>query len=145
MSTKTLESLELAIAQKALDDYSAAFTDGDVDAIEAAAFQRHLQQGIDAFHWIVRAEETLRQAAYQGLINFSPEIEQALEALYRGWLAFCERMRAILRQQLLAGGDFDNAREFGECRSGAIDWIERHEWRKISAASLARRSAAEPW
>ncbi|HVA46479.1 MAG TPA: hypothetical protein VNH11_08905 [Pirellulales bacterium] len=145
MSIKTLESLELAVAQKSLDDYSAALANGDVQSLKAVACQRLVQQGIDAFQWIVKAEETIRQAAYQGLIDFSPELDETLEALYRGWLARCEQMQALIRQQILQGGDLDNVSEFARCRDSARDWIERHAWRKASSESLARRSASEPW
>lgn len=125
MSTKTLESLELAIAQKALDEYAAAFTDGDAAATEAMAFQRHLQQGIDAFQWIVRAEETLRQAAYQGLIEFSPEIEQSVESLYREWLASSER----IEKTFAAGQDCPpDAAEFRAVTSQVRERINALAW-----------------
>lgn len=145
MATQTLRYLELAIAQKALDEYSAALAGGDAEAIDTVACELRLRQAIDSFQWIVRAEETIRQAVYQGLVDFSAELDEAIEALYRGWLIRCEQTRALIRQQTLAGGELDNIKEFSQCRESAIDWVERHEWRKVSAASLAGRSAAEPW
>lgn len=145
MSTKTLESLELAVAQKSLDEYSAALAESDGKSIKAVACRRRVQQGIDAFGWIVRAEETIRQAAYQGLIDFSQELDATLEALYRGWLARRGQMQALIRQQILQGAEFDNVQEFAKCRDSALDWIERHEWTKASERSRQRRFASEPW
>lgn len=145
MSTKTLESLELAIAQKYLDEYSADALDGQRQCEEAAACERRLEQGIEAFKWIARAEETIRQAVYEGLIDFSRELEEAIEALYSGWLAPWEQLQALVREQILQGAELDNVAEFAKCRNSVRDWIERHEWAKASKASQERRLKSEPW
>src|SRR5579883_1610193 len=87
MSTKTLESIELAVAQNCLDEYSSEVMNGDVQSNEAAACERRLSQAIEALNWITRAEESIRQAVYRGLIDFTQELDDALEALHRGWLA----------------------------------------------------------
>ena len=144
MTTKTLESLELALAQKSLQEYSAETLNGDVDSEKTAATERRLRQGIEAFKWITRPEETIRQAVYEGLIEFSRDFDGALEALYCGWLAPYERVQALTRQQILRGGELDSVAEFVACRDSVRDWIERHEWAKASKASLERRLQAEP-
>jgi hypothetical protein len=144
MSTKTLESLELVIAQKHLRDYSVDAMNGHHQAERPSACQR-LLQGIEAFKWIVRAEETIRQAAYDGLLDYSKEVDDALEALYRGWLAPCEQIEALARQEIVQDGELDCAREFAACRDNARDWIERHEWAKASQRSRQRRFESEPW
>lgn len=129
MSTQTLQSLELAIAQKALDEYSATVANGDAEARDTAACQRRLGQAIDSFQWIVRAEETIRQAVYQGLIEFSAELDEAIEALYRGWLVSSEATERVLA-------------EIQECPQDAAEFraITSQARERINAMAWARKS-----
>lgn len=145
MSTKALESIELAVAQNYLDEYSSEVMNGDIQSNEAVACERRLGQAIEALNWITRAEETIRQAVYRGLIDLSPDLDGALEALHRGWLAPCEMTEKLVQHQIDQGVPIKNLAEFRACCESARDWIERHEWAKAAQRSRERRFASEPW
>lgn len=85
-------------------------------AMDCRDCESFLQLGIDAFDWIVRADQVLRGAMYQGFEGFDHnEAEDAIRALCRSWLAPCTRANewAVVQNQR----DFrvDNLDRFRQC------------------------------
>src|SRR3990170_60373 len=58
-----------------------------MDCFDCEAF---LQLGIDAFTWLTKADTVIHQAIYKGLYEYDPEVDAALEDMYRGWLKPCD-------------------------------------------------------
>lgn len=143
-----MEALELAIAQKRVNEYTddSARANGDTDA--GGGRKNWLQTGIEAYRWISRAEETIREAVAQGLIDqaiYEHSILPAIERVYTDWLTPFEHVEALVVNQSNGVGDSGTLAEFRQCGENVRDWLERHEW--TSAAKRSRRAAlrAEPW
>ena len=84
-----IASNELCLAQKFVNDYT-------VDPIlpdhfETEACERFLTAGITAHKWLCRAEESLHAAVEHGITPHDPTLDEAVDGLYRRWLAACER------------------------------------------------------
>jgi hypothetical protein len=128
MSTKTLESLDLAIAQKRVSDYSDDVLRTPEDTDDRAESECRLERAIDAFRWIVRAEETIRQATYEGLIDVTPQLAQSIESLYREWLVACEATERLLARELERGCAAPNISEFRDVASEVREKINSTAW-----------------
>lgn len=86
-------SLELALAKRLVSSYVDESEQWKTDhhhAMECWACQEWLQRGIDAFHWLQRAEEVFTQAEFHGIYEMSTADRDAIESLYVAWLAPCD-------------------------------------------------------
>lgn len=143
-----MEVLELAIAQKRVSDYSGDSSRVDGETATRSECKNRLQRGIEAYRWISRAEETIREAVAQGLIDhaiYENSILPAIKRVYTDWLTPFEHVEAVVDQQSNGASDADTLAEFRHCGENVRDWLERHEW--SSAAARSRRAAlrTEPW
>lgn len=73
-----------------------------------------LQLGIDAFHWLVRADESARSAAYRG-DEVEEETFDMLAQLFHHWLKPCAVMNAWIAVQGERGYALSNLEEFRKC------------------------------
>jgi hypothetical protein len=55
-------------------------------AAELQECESYLQLGIDAFHWLMRADEHYRRAVFSQQIVYDPAFDQAFDALCAEWL-----------------------------------------------------------
>lgn len=83
----------------------------NVDLQECEAF---LQLGIDAFSWLVRADETIRAAVYEGL-SHDARSDDALRELLVAWLRPCARGNAWIQSLQANGAEPANLAEFRRC------------------------------
>jgi hypothetical protein len=70
-----------------------------------------LRSGIDAYTWLQRAEFVIQQAAREG-IAVPKEIPDAIDLLYRTWLAPCDRAEQHIKRQQELGYEAANLKEF---------------------------------
>lgn len=81
------------------------------EAMDCRDCEAYLQIGIDAFNWLIRADQSLRRAAAEGNEDaYSPEVAAAFGRHCKAWLASCER---------------------------ASEWIARHRDREYEIENLA--------
>ncbi len=88
-----------------------------------------LQLGIEAYQWIARADQTLRQAAVEGL-DVPEEAKDVLCKLYTSWLTSCAHAEDRIREQEQQGFTVANAGRFRESRENVeqqLRVLEAHE------------------
>jgi hypothetical protein len=104
-----------------------------------------LRLGIDAHKWLRRAEETLREAAYEGLLDFGPELHAAIDALNDAWLQPCEFAERWIAA-LAAGGYFpENLNEFQAACESVRDRAERRDWQVRASRPRVLHATDEDW
>jgi hypothetical protein len=103
-----------------------------------------LQLGIDAFDWLIRADQTFREAIFDGYKDFDPAVENALRSLCQLWLKPCERARKRIEIQLSRGYKVDNLDRFNECceEMQAIVRAQESTTEKLPAAMERLRDLA---
>jgi hypothetical protein len=84
----------------------------DNEARERYDCQAALQLGIDAYHWLIRADQAIRMAG-----EFDAEVAQAMEALLRQWQKPLPQINGWVDVQLRRGLTLDNLTQFRECES----------------------------
>jgi hypothetical protein len=84
------------------------------EAMECLDCEAILQLGIDAFHWLVRADESLRRAAYRG-DEVDAETFEMLAQLFRHWLKPCAVVSAWIDVQGDRGYTLENLQELRKC------------------------------
>ncbi|HVA50529.1 MAG TPA: hypothetical protein VNH11_29560 [Pirellulales bacterium] len=93
-------------------DELAARHQAAMDCLHCEAF---LQLGIDAFHWLNRADQQLRQEIYAGRLEYDAEVDEALGTLYRLWLRPYEDAEKWVAIQERRGYKIDNLELFRDC------------------------------
>ena len=88
--------------------------DAALDNMECEAF---LQLGIDAFHWLVRADETIRKAIYTSDLPADPEMDRIIQDLFVQWLAPAEFAGRWIGMQQSNGLTPENLQEFVKCEA----------------------------
>lgn len=104
-------------------------------AMECRDCEDFLQLGIDAFRWIQRAYDHMRQCVYDKKVAFSQEAENAVTDLYASWLLPCNHAQKWAQIQLDRGYYPDNLDEFRQCREEVEDILEQR-----SLLSMGRRA-----
>ncbi|HET6880434.1 MAG TPA: hypothetical protein VFI31_09780 [Pirellulales bacterium] len=132
MSINAMKSLELAIAEKQLSDYARDAVCASSGADECSQAECRLDRAVEAFRWIARAEEAVRQATYEGLTEFTPQVEESLDSLYRRWLGFSETTECDLIKLDEQGCIAANASEFREVAAQAREKINSMAWLRKS-------------
>jgi hypothetical protein len=75
-----------------------------------------LRLGIDAFNWIIRADQLTRQALYDGTADFDfTAIDDAIGELCQLWLKACVRAEQWIALQQTHHSTLDNLEEFRAC------------------------------
>jgi hypothetical protein len=86
-----------------------------------------LQLGIDAFDWLIRADQKIREAIFDGAEGFDPLVEDALRLLCQRWLKPCEHARKWAVIQFNRGYKVDNLDRFNECCEEMQAIVRAHE------------------
>jgi hypothetical protein len=117
----------------------------DENAMECRDCEEHLQKGIVALKWLQSAERTLRQADYEGLKTFSPELQRALYRLYEKWLAPCEAAQKRIVSLEANGYSPDNLVAFAEACEIANDIVQRRYYSDAVSDSVENAMSQEEW
>jgi hypothetical protein len=84
------------------------------EAMECLDCDDLLKVGIDAFQWLVRADEVIRSAVYSGM-EYDAESDQILQRLFREWLAPCEWVNQWIAVHQQRGYDLAHLEAFRKC------------------------------
>lgn len=84
-------------------------------AMECVDCEAFLQLGIDAFEWLVRADETIREAVFSGKMPHSAELETAIEKLFVAWQQPCRFANLWIQKQQERGFNLENLDKFQQC------------------------------
>ena len=114
----TVEPLALRIARERVGRYRDESDDlmrRHAEAIDCRDCEDFLQLGIEAFNWLGRADQTIRQEVFAGRLEHDPEVDSALAALYSEWLKPCGYAEHWVAVQRERGFRVDNLEEFRKC------------------------------
>ena len=143
------EPLELQIARSKIERYAHDADDSVVrasieaqDCLDCEAF---LASGIRALDWLERSEEALSEAANEGFLATTVEMEAAIETLYAAWLHPCSLAEAWISRCQNGGFEVGNLSQFRECCERVRDWLARSAHFRQAKAARDSRFAAEPW
>lgn len=145
-----MESLELNLARRAIASYE---QDADDDSLIRASVQGQdcmdceafLEKGIKALAWLERSEQALIEGANVGIIDFTTDIEEAVEELYVAWLRPCKYANKWIAVQEKLGFDVKHLGDFRDACVRVQEWIERNATFKLSKSARDERFAEEPW
>ena len=119
-------NLVMELAQRRLERYAAGpLPDAAGDC------NQQVRAAIEAYRWLRRADDVMREAAYEGLIELSPEHQRSVAALLQTWLERGENLLARLRSPQISSEHLD---EFQRVFEEATELAESLEW-----LSVARR------
>ena len=142
------DNLTLAVARNRIRQYadeSAELMQHHAEAMECRDGEEFLQRGIEALHWLIRAEEVMRAADADGLWPFDPNVRGVVDQLYVAWLEpkdFAERWISSLEHRGLIP---DNVRAFRAACELCSDMAERRDWMALTANIREQCFAAEDW
>jgi hypothetical protein len=85
------------------------------EAMDCLNCESYLQLGIDAFNWLIRADQAIRHAVYHGQCEHDCETDEAIEALFREWLPPCDFANEWIDAQHKRGYKVENLSQFREC------------------------------
>ena len=116
------QDYSLKLAEKHVSEYSNqdSFNERHREAMECRNCEDFLELGINAFKWLTQADETIRQAAIEGL-EVSENIPEVIATLYRAWLRPCDRAEALIKEQRERGFRLKNLNEFRD----ACDFVRQ--------------------
>ncbi len=116
-------------AQKHVEFYSeeSSLMKAHAEAMDCRDCEAFIQMGIDAFHWLIRADRVYRTAVYRGEIQYMPEFEKMLTELCQKWLEPCEAADGWIEKQRTKGFTIDNLAEFRECTEEMLAIVESAE------------------
>lgn len=142
------DNLALIIARRRVHDYateSHELMQNHAEAMECRDCEDFLAKGIDAFKWLRNAEDTMREADYQGVFEFSEPIQQALDALYEMWLVPCRFADTWIESIAARGYVPDNLKKFREACEEADYTVQHRDWKKKATKARVSSSAEEEW
>jgi hypothetical protein len=84
------------------------------EALECLDCEAVLQLGIDAFNWLVLADETIRRATYRGA-EFDADTSVMMSQLFRHWLRPCAVVNQWIAVQKDRGYNLANLEELRRC------------------------------
>ncbi|MGO8747292.1 MAG: hypothetical protein ACLQNE_15005 [Thermoguttaceae bacterium] len=116
------ETLALRIARQRVEGYEAAkkyIIEEHNEAMDCLDCEAFVQMGIDAFRWLIRADETIRRAIAAGRLSFDADVDAALRRLFVDWLRPCEVAEKWASRQHQRGNPVENYEELRKCREEA--------------------------
>lgn len=142
------ENLTLRIAQnrvRAYTDESDDLMKRHEEAMECCDCEDLLQIGIDAHKWLRRAEDTMREAVYLGLFEFTHEVKETLDILYAAWLEPCEFAEKWIlfldKREYIP----DNLAAFRNACEKVEDTLQHRDWQNLATSTRASSEAEEVW
>jgi hypothetical protein len=110
------------------------------EASEGSDCAAFLQLGIDAFHWLGRADTAIRTSVLRGEMEHDAAIDDSLRFLYGMWLRpvpFAERWAA---EELARSGELENLDEFRQCCEEVRSLLGENEALSDELAALRDRA-----
>ena len=104
-----------------------------------------LQMGIDAFRWLQRAEENIRDGAMSGAVSFNLEVDEAITRMYEKWLGPCDDAEMWVAEQLRQGFTPDNLNKFRACCEEVRDTIEKRSLCQKARTARQNCSKEDAW
>jgi len=139
------DSLQMKIARspvKAFVDYSSQAGAEPEQVLDALDCDAYLQLGIDAFDWLVRADQQYRKLVFSDELESSPEFEAALEVLFRSWVpprVCANRWIADVEKR---GHGLQNVAEFRKREVDALSIVRFLDSDELTPAMQALRDRA---
>lgn len=84
-------------------------------AMDCRDCEDFLQLGIDAFQWLIRADQLFRVAVYESIEAYDQQLDERLQHLFRQWLGPCDYAEKWIERQTAKGYHLDNLEKFREC------------------------------
>ena len=112
------DSLAFRTARNLIQSYRGEMEDLIERHEEASACrdcEDFLQLGIEAYHWLIRADQAIRGAIYEGKIEYDADLEKTLAALYADWLKPCDYAERWIAATIGRGFAVEHLEEFGKC------------------------------
>jgi len=112
------ESLALRLARQKVDSYTGEADEvlrRHYEAMDCVDCEAYLQLGIDAFRWLLWADEAIRRAVLAGQAEYDRGVDDALRSLLVAWLQPCDFAEKWIQAQHDRGFEVDNAGEFRRC------------------------------
>lgn len=110
-------------ARKHVDDFDAVIKD-HYEAQDCNDCEDFLQMGIDAFEWIIRADEVIRAAIYAGDMEYDEELDHGIQLLLKVWLRPCENAFKWIAKCESLGFKIHNLAHFRECHNEVLAIVE---------------------
>lgn len=111
----SFDDYTLRLAKKHVDAFDALMAEHR-QAKRASDCEELLRTGIEAYHWLKQADDTIRQAAVEGFA-VPQEVVGALAELYRAWLKPCSYAEEQIRLCQSRGYSLANLDEFRRVRA----------------------------
>lgn len=115
------------------------------EAMDCRDCEEFIQSGLEAFKWLCRSEQLVRQASYRGLCQFDDDTRSAFDMLYRAWLKPCDFAEEWIQKQVARGYTLDNLEEFRDACESVEYIIEHRGWVNETASSLQEQLSKEDW
>ena len=141
-------NLNLELAQRHLERYGEGASNVPAHAtngVGGRSCNDVLRRGIDAYRWLVRAEETLREACYQGLFTFTPEVKNTLAAMYESWLKSSELAESWIDAHCQTGEPLQLLHDFRRAQESVEEILAQVDWDSRAQTTRETRLAEEPW
>jgi hypothetical protein len=130
-----MSNICITVAQRRVREYtdeSDRLMQDHVDVLACGDCEAFLQHGINAYKWLQSAEEFLREADYQGLVAFEPDLRDALDSLYEAWMRPCEFAERWIVQNVQRGCQISNLAEYRAICEEASELLQEREWRRTA-------------
>jgi hypothetical protein len=111
-------------------------------AMESVNCEAFLQLFIDAFHWVTRADEAMREAVYEDIASYDSEAEQIVVDLFQAWLKPCDYAEQWIQFELTQGNSFDNHEEFRQCTAEVRAIVTANESNHMPEAMIRLQEKA---
>jgi len=97
-----------------------------LEAMDCRDCEVFLQLGIDAFRWLIRADEGFRQDVYAEKVSDDEyqKIDGILRLAFKAWLSTSKPAETWAADQLKRGYQVDNLGEFRECLAEVVAIVE---------------------
>lgn len=111
------ESQVLKIARRRVNGYQreSEWMKSHREAMECLDCEAFLQLGIEAYQWLLRADQAIRRSVFEDAIEWPADLNGTLELLFRRWLDPCEFARQRISVQESRGYEVANKDEFLDC------------------------------
>ncbi|MDZ4784019.1 MAG: hypothetical protein SGJ19_27540 [Planctomycetia bacterium] len=95
--------------------------------MEAAECESFLQLGIDAFHWLIRADEQYRKAVFSGALEYDSSFDASFDEMAQRWLKSGAAADAWIESLAGRGLAPANLHDFRECLRQIRSIVEEND------------------
>lgn len=110
--------------------------------VDLLDFQAFLQTGIDAFHWIERADQSIRTAIYQEAADGASQGLNQIDGLLTDWWQACGFANRWIDEQAQRGHEPENLAQFRECEAEVRAIIQARQEDELPEGLRALRDKA---